>query len=94
MASVYILQSPKLNKFYTGCCFDLVKRLKEHQDKIFQDAFTVAADDWSILLSIDNLTYRQARNIEAHIKRMKSRTYIENLMKYPEMLEKLKQRFQ
>jgi len=38
---------------------------------------------------IDNLEYLQARKIEAHIKRMKSRKFIENLKKYPEIQERL-----
>ena len=38
----------------------------------------------------DDLEYKQARNIETHIKRMKSRVYIVNLKKYPEIIVKLK----
>jgi len=38
---------------------------------------------------IDNLEYLQARKIEAHIKRMKSRKFIENLKKYPEIQKRL-----
>jgi hypothetical protein len=34
-------------------------------------------------------TFTQARRIENHIKRMKSRKYIMNLKTYPEMMEKL-----
>ena len=39
--------------------------------------------------SIEQLQYEIARKTEAHIKRMKSRKYIENLKLYPEMMEKL-----
>jgi len=42
---------------------------------------------------LDDLTYAQARMIETHIKRMKSRKYIENLMKYPAIAEKLKEKY-
>jgi putative endonuclease len=35
----------------------------------------------------------QAREIEKHLKKMKSRKYLENLKRYPEMLGKLLLRF-
>ena len=35
----------------------------------------------------------QALKIERHIKRMKSSTYIINLTRYPEMIEKLKRQY-
>lgn len=51
------------------------------------------AEDWELYLSIDELTYQQARLIEIHIKKMKSKTYIQNLAKYPEIIERLKVKF-
>ncbi|MEY3084859.1 MAG: hypothetical protein RL037_1039, partial [Bacteroidota bacterium] len=33
------------------------------------------------------------RNIEAHIKQMKSRKYIENLVRFPEISQKLKDKY-
>ena len=36
----------------------------------------------------------QAQKVERHIKKMKSKTYINNLFKYPEMREKLLKRFE
>jgi putative endonuclease len=32
------------------------------------------------------LSYSQARSVETHIKKMKSKIYIQNLKKYPELL--------
>jgi putative endonuclease len=93
MASVYILFSAKLNKHYIGSCNDLLVRLEEHKQKKFQSSFTVNSDDWELYLSIDNLDYTQSRNIESHIKRMKSKIYIENLSKYPEMIDRLRARY-
>jgi putative endonuclease len=89
MAVVYILYSGSLNKFYTGSCKEIDLRIEQHLSKLFPNAFTAAANDWSIYFSIENLNYLQARKIERHIKKMKSRKFIENLKKYPAVSEKL-----
>ncbi|RCH56197.1 GIY-YIG nuclease family protein [Mucilaginibacter hurinus] len=90
MASVYILHSKKLNRYYTGSCKDLSCRIAQHLNKEFEKSFTAKADDWELYFFIDDLSYEQSRLIEAHIKRMKSKSYIHHLKKYPEMIEKLK----
>jgi len=89
MASVYILFSKKLNRYYTGSCLDLSKRLDEHLQGIYIGSFTSKATDWELFLHINDLAYEQARLIELHIKKMKSRTYIENLQKYEEIQTRL-----
>ena len=89
MASVYILFSKKLNSYYTGSCRDLDIRLEEHKSKKFKKSFTARADDWQLMLSIDDLEYAQARQIEKYIKRMKSRIYIEQLLKDPDRVDLL-----
>jgi putative endonuclease len=94
MASVYILYSNHLDSFYTGSCKDLSYRMGQHFNKEFAKSFTANADDWELFFFIDELDYTQARGIEAHIKRMKSRTYIHNLKKYPEIADKLKAKYE
>jgi len=93
MASVYILYSNKLDRFYIGSCKDLSGRLDQHLNKDFTKSFTAKVDDWKLYLSIDDLIYQQARLIESHIKRMKSKVYIENLKKHPEIIEKLRSKY-
>ena len=93
MATVYILYSKSSNAYYTGSCLDLEQRIKEHREKIYKKAFTSQATDWELFFSIENLDYKCARAIETHIKRMKSKVYIENLKKYPEITERLKKRY-
>ena len=93
MATVYILHTAKLNIFYIGSCLDIEKRLLQHKQNAFIKGFTARAADWILFFTIDNLGYQQARSIENHIKRMKSKTYIGNLIKYPEMVEKLKLKY-
>jgi putative endonuclease len=60
---------------------------------MFVKSFTAKADDWELYLSITDLDYQQARLIELHIKKMKSTKYIKDLIKYPQIIEKLKERY-
>jgi putative endonuclease len=73
MAAVYILYSAQLHKFYTGSCREVFERMDQHLSEFFADAFTASAKDGIIYLYIDGLAYGQARKIELHIKRMKSK---------------------
>ena len=93
MATVYILYSLELNKFYIGSCIDLQMRLHQHINKDFGNSFTSKVADWVVFLAIDNLNYEQSRCIEQHIKKMKSVTYIKNLKIYPEIVGKLIERY-
>ena len=93
MAAAYILYSPKLNKFYVGSCLDLEQRLLDHKNKVYQNSYTTVADDWQLYYAIKELDGIVARKIEAHIKSMKSKIYIENLKNYPEMTIKLINKF-
>ena len=93
MASVYILYSKSSNYYYVGSCLNLEERLDNHKTKKYSDSFTTRADDWELFYCIYDVEYKQARNIEQHIKKMKSRTYIDNLRKYQEISIKLKNRF-
>lgn len=52
--------------------------------------FTGKADDWLLYLKFTCKCKNQALKIERHIKRMKSKVYIQNLIQYPEIIEKLK----
>ena len=90
MAYVYILHSASTNHYYTGSCKNLTSRLSEHRTHIYTNSFTARASDWEVFLVIENLEYQQSRKIEKHIKRMKSKTFIKNLKKYPELIQKLK----
>ena len=93
MASVYILYSPKFNKFYTGSCLNLDERLSDHKNKIYINAYTKITGDWELYFSMNELDYLTARKIETHIKSMKSKKYIENLKHYPEISMKLLSKF-
>ncbi len=74
MAAVYILYSKSRNNCYIGSCLNLDERLEDHKSKKYADSFTRMADDWELFYCVMDLEYKQARNIENHIKKMKSRT--------------------
>ena len=86
---VYILYSPSTDHFYIGETIDFENRLSEHNSHFFAGSFTSRADDWITFLTLECKNRTHARMIESHIKRMKSKSYIRNLKKYPEMAEKL-----
>ena len=89
-SSVYILYSPSLDSFYTGFTTTSVnERLNKHNEKFYNNKYTSKASDWEIYLSIECISENQARGIEAHIKRMKSKTYILNLKRYPNIIIEL-----
>jgi putative endonuclease len=89
MATVYILFSETIDSYYIGSCNNFYERLVEHNAHINLSAHTRRAVDWKLYFKIDSLEYEQARSLEEHIKKMKSRKYIENLHEYPEMAQKL-----
>ena len=82
MATLYILYSPIINKYYIGSCINLPERVIEHQIGKYKNSYTAKSNDWILFYYIDHLEYKQARLIEKYIKRMKSRKYIEDLKKY------------
>jgi putative endonuclease len=94
MPYCYILYSPSGNEYYTGFTqTDLNIRLEKHQNGFYDESFTKKNTDWEVFLVIECLNNKQALQIEKHIKKMKSKTYITNLKKYPEMVGKLKQKY-
>jgi predicted GIY-YIG superfamily endonuclease len=55
MASVYILYSQALNRFYTGSCKALSYRIDKHLNKDFAEAFIASAYDWTLFLFKDDV---------------------------------------
>ncbi|WP_085767772.1 GIY-YIG nuclease family protein [Nonlabens spongiae] len=45
MASVYIIYSNKLNRFYTGSCLDFEERLRLHNSGYYAKSYTSKTDD-------------------------------------------------
>ena len=87
--SCYILYSRSLDKYYIGETEDFEERLRLHNSGFFKGSFTSKASDWELYFLIKCISRNQARLVESHIKQMKSRKYIENFKKYPDISEKL-----
>ena len=86
----YILFSQTVNKFYIGATsLNPLVRLEEHNQIKFPDAYSRKGVPWMLYFLIECQSFKQARSIESHIKKMKSTRYLENLKKHPEMSQKL-----
>ncbi len=90
MPLVYILYSKIIDGYYIGYTIDTIEnRIKKHLNNFYKNKYTAKAKDWVLYLKIDCETNDQARRIENHIKKMKSKKYINDLIKYPEILTAL-----
>ena len=78
-AYTYILYSEKLNKYYIGSTTNIERRLLEHNRG--KEKFTKTGCPW-ILVYMEIFTdLLDARRRELHIKKQKSRKYIETLIR-------------
>ncbi len=79
-----------MNRYYVGHTSDFEQRIKMHNDGHFGGkTYTRRAKDWEEFLLIPCSTAKLAVYLEMKIKRMKSRKYIENLKKYPDLIKKI-----
>ena len=90
---VYILHSTKLNRYYIGFTTNFDTRLDFHLNSDEQRKFTHNANDWTTFIKIECQSKTQALAIENHIKKMKSKVYVENLLVYPEIINKLLEKY-
>jgi putative endonuclease len=74
MASVYIIYSEKLNKYYVGACIDFDRRLREHNAG--HSKFTATGIPWVLKYREELGNLAEAKKRELYIKKMKSRKYI------------------
>ena len=93
MYCVYIIYSKSIDSYYIGETINIEDRIKQHNESFYETGYTKQSKDWILYYRIDCLSRSQARKIEAHIKSMKSKTYIQNLKKYPEICKKLKNKY-
>jgi len=90
MSYVYILYSKKLAGYYIGSSsLAPNERLSNHNDMYYENKYTSKGIPWEIFWQLETPNLSVALQIEKHIKRMKSRVYIQNLKIYPEMAQKL-----
>lgn len=89
MFFVYILYSKTADRYYTGYSIDPDNRLEEHNKGRYKGSYSSVVSDWELKFTLECESKKQALQIEKHIKLMKSRVYIQNLIRYPEIGEKL-----
>ncbi|MDP1726911.1 MAG: GIY-YIG nuclease family protein [Bacteroidota bacterium] len=93
-AFVYILYSKSIKKHYIGFTTEsILIRVDRHNSNYYDGKFTTQGKPWELVFSIECKDEKLARKIENHIKAMKSSKYIENLINYPEISEKLIARY-
>ena len=78
-AYCYILYSTKLNKYYVGSTIDVERRLEEHNRG--KEKFTKTGTPWNLMYKEQFEELKQARERERYIKKMKSRLFIEKLIR-------------
>ena len=93
MATVYIIFSESIKKFYIGYTIESVEqRITRHNMKYYENKFTANGIPWTLFLEIARDSIEHAIKVEKRIKSMKSKIYIQNLKQYPEMVIKLKEK--
>jgi putative endonuclease len=76
---VYILQSEKDGSYYIGYTSDLDERIRRHNHG--KSSYTKARVPWKLIYQEVFTTRSEAMKREREIKRMKSREYIERLVR-------------
>ena len=87
---LYIIYSKTIDRYYVGETEDLSKRLILHLKHTFKGSYTTQAKDWEIVFNMRFNTRDSARRAERIGKSKKSRKFIENLIKHPELQLKLR----
>ena len=93
MPFVYIIKSIRTEGFYIGKTYDLEQRLIYHNSLELNTGVSKSGIPWEFLFTLEVPTYALAGKLEMHIKRMKSREYCINLTKYPEISQKLIEKY-
>jgi len=92
MFYTYILFSLRLNRYYIGTTDDVFRRLEEHNNGFYEDAYTSKGIPWNLMLSVACDSSPEAYRLESFIKRMKSRKFIEKLFVDPELVKSIRHR--
>ena len=75
---IYILYSKSIDRFYIGHTVDLENRLFRHRNSGSKS--TKIARDWELVYNESYATRSEAIQRERHIKKQKSRRFIESLL--------------
>lgn len=87
MHFLYILYSINLNRYYVGESKTPYCRLKLHNTHHFKKSFTNATNDWKLALLYEVDDKKAALYLETFIKKMKSRKFIERIIRNTSILK-------
>ena len=93
MHYVYVIYSEKLDRYYVGETHDVALRLSRHNEDYYEDKWSSRGKPWILYLSMSCENRQEAQALEAFIKRMKSRRFIESLKTDPEKRASIQSRF-
>jgi putative endonuclease len=85
MFIVYIIYSNKTDKYYIGTTDDFNKRLDEHNNAVYPNAYTRNGKPWVLKKCFCCELSKEAYFMERFIKRMKSRDFIEKIINDPSL---------
>jgi putative endonuclease len=91
MHFLYIIYSKSQDRYYIGETSNLNYRLELHNTHQFKGSFTKIADDWQFVLKHECSSKTEALYLERFIKRMKSRKFIEKIIKDPKIVVNISQ---
>ncbi|MBN7810853.1 GIY-YIG nuclease family protein [Algoriphagus sp. H41] len=91
---VYIIYSKSTDRYYIGQTEDLGERLSMHNSHFFTHSFTKIASDWELKYALTCRSRSQALRIESHIKKNKSRKYIEDVIRHESIGLRLLEKYQ
>jgi putative endonuclease len=89
MFYVYVIQSKRDQSFYIGRTSNLEERIQYHNTPDLNVGNTKSKIPWEYFFVLEVNNSKLGGKIENHIKKMKSKKYIQDLKKYPEIAQKL-----
>ena len=90
MFYIYILHSELHDKYYVGQSDDISRRLIEHNE-LSDHSYTSKYRPWGLVASFEVGDSRShARKIESHIKKQKSKVYIQEIIERGSISELIK----
>jgi putative endonuclease len=93
MPFVYIIKSTKTNTFYIGKTYDLEQRLIYHNTLELNNRTSKSGIPWEYYFTMEVKSYFLAGKLEKHLKEVYSEQYCSDLVKYPEISQKLIEKY-
>ena len=90
MHFVYIIYSPKFDKYYVGETSMVAGRIEQHNAGKYKSASTHFTNDWELYMQIELNLRTEALMVEKYIKSMKSKKFIQRLGSELECLSQFK----